>query len=62
MVDIGEQYPEGFRVTPKDPDTQLFTDASSIGLGAHWDTLTVSGVWSKQEKTLHINVLELKAA
>ena len=32
----------GAPVTPTEPDTQLFTDASNIGWGAHWNTLTVS--------------------
>ena len=57
----GHNILRGSRVTPKDSDTQLFTDALSIDWGAHWDTLTGSDVWSQQEKTLHINVLELKA-
>ena len=48
-------------VTLTEPDTQLFTDASNIGWGAHWNTLTVSGVWTTTEKTLHINILELEA-
>ena len=42
-------------------DTQLFTDASNIGWGAHWNALTVSGVWTTTEKTLYINVFELEA-
>jgi len=51
----------GTPVTLTEPDNQLFTDASNIGWGAHWNTLTVSGVWTTTEKTLHINVLELEA-
>ena len=51
----------GAAVTQTEPDTQLFTDASNIGWGAHWNALTVSGVWTTTEKTLHINVLELEA-
>ena len=51
----------GASVTPIEPDTQLFTDASNIGWGAHLNALTVSGVWTTTEKTLHINVLELEA-
>ena len=51
----------GAPVILTEPDTQLFTDASNIGWGAHWNTLTVSGVWTTIEKTLHINVLELEA-
>ena len=51
----------GATVTLTGPDIQLFTDASNIGWGAQWHTLTVSGVWTTTEKTLHINVLELEA-
>ena len=51
----------GAPVTQTAPDTQLFTDASNIGWGARWNALTVSGVWTTTEKTLHINVLELEA-
>ena len=51
----------GAPVTPTELDTQLFTDASNIGWGAHWNALMVSGVWTTTEKTLHINVLELEA-
>ena len=51
----------GAPVTPTEPNTQLFTDALNIGWGAHWNALTVSGVWTTTEKTLHINALELEA-
>ena len=51
----------GAPVTPTESDTQLFTAASNIGWGALWNALTVSGVWTTTEKTLHINVLELEA-
>ena len=40
---------------------QLFTDASNEGWGAHLDQSSTKGLWSDQEKRLHINVLELKA-
>ena len=36
----------GAPVTSTEPDTQLFTDASNIGRGAHWKALTVTGVWT----------------
>ena len=61
MVEISTQWSEGAPVTPTKPDTQLFTDASNIDWGAHWNALTVSGVWTTTEKTLHINVFELEA-
>ena len=40
---------------------QLFTDASNEGWGAHLGDFTARGLWSTQESTLHINLLELKA-
>ena len=46
---------------PKDCSIQLFTDASNDGWGAHLDQSSTKGQWSKQEKRLHINVLELNA-
>ena len=41
-------------VTLTEPDTQLFTDASNIGWGAHWNALTVSGVWTTTEKRTRV--------
>ena len=43
------------------PDLHLYSDASSSGWGAHLLDQNVSGVWSDQEKLLHINLLEMKA-
>ena len=43
------------------PDLHLYSDASSSGWGAHLLDQNVSGVWSTQEKLLHINLLEMKA-
>ena len=45
----------------KDHSIQLFTDASNEGWGAHLDQVSTKGLWSEQEKRLHINFLELKA-
>ena len=42
-------------------DLHLYSDASSSGWGAHLLDQNVSGVWSDQEKLLHINLLEMKA-
>ena len=39
----------------------LLTDVSVKGWRAHTGDLTVSGMWSDTETSLHINVLELKA-
>ena len=41
--------------------TQLFTDASKSGWGAHSDTFQASGEWSAREAILHINQLEMLA-
>ena len=38
----------------------LYSDASCSGWGAHLLDQHVSGVWSDQEKLLHINLLEMK--
>ena len=43
------------------PDLRLYSDASRAGWGAHLLDQLVSGVWSHQESSLHINLLELKA-
>ena len=43
------------------PKDQLFTDASNEGWGDHLDQSSTKGLWSDQEKRLHIDVLELKA-
>ena len=42
-------------------DLHLYSDASSSGWGAHLLDQKVSGMWSAQEKLLHINLLEMKA-
>ena len=47
---------------PKDHSIQRFTDASNEAWGAHLEPSSTQGLWSPQEKGLHINVLELKAA
>ena len=52
---------EGAGLHPKDHSIQLFTDASNEGWGAHLEQSSSQGLWSEQEKRLHINVLELKA-
>ena len=52
---------ERLRPSPKDHRIQLFTNGSNEGWGAHLDQSSTKGLWSDQEKRLHINVLELKA-
>ena len=51
----------GVRFGTPAPDLHLYSDASSSGVGAHLLDQNVSGVWSAQEKLLHINLLEMKA-
>ena len=51
----------GVRFGAPAPDLHLYSDASSSGWGAHLPAQNVSGVWSDQEKLLHINLLEMNA-
>ena len=51
----------GFQFGAPAPDLHLYSDASCSLWGAHLLDQHVSGVWSDQEKLLHINVLEMKA-
>ena len=51
----------GVRFGTPAPDLHLYLDASCSGWGAHLLDQHVSGVWSDQEKLLHINLLEMKA-
>lgn len=44
------------------PDLIITTDSSLTGWGAVCNGKVVSGLWTRQEKAFHINVLELKAA
>ena len=63
MVD-GETPTRGdaLRGTPPPPqELRLYSDASRSGWGAHLLDQSVSGLWSDQETSLHINVLEMKA-
>ena len=58
LVD-GEGSPvSGVRFGTPAPDLHLYSDASSSGWVAHLLDQNVSGVWSAQEKLLHINLLE----
>ena len=44
------------------PNVHLFTDASSVGYGAHTDSGSyIQGQWSKEDMLLHINSKELLA-
>ena len=52
---------KGVRFGAPAPDLHLYSDASRSGWGAQLLDQVVSGVWSEQEKLLHINLLEMKA-
>ena len=43
------------------PDVDLYTDASNLGWGGHLHHRSTGGGWSLEERSLHINALELKA-
>ena len=43
------------------PDLFLYTDASTLGWGASLLQESISGMWALHERSLHINVLELRA-
>ena len=47
--------------TPPLPQLQLFTDASTKAWGPHLTSHQTSGMWSPQQRSLHINNLELLA-
>ena len=44
------------------PEMEIETDASKMGWGAYCMGDFTGGCWSQEEKTLHINALELIAA
>ena len=52
----------GLPLHPPTPQIELFTDSSTEGWGAHTESKTGSVLWSQEEKFLHINVLEMRAA
>ena len=43
------------------PSLLLYTDASATDCGTHLLDLTATGLWSWEERGLHINMLEMKA-
>ena len=50
----------GIPIRPFQADYTIFTDASSQGWGAHMGDSKVSGFWTRIDRKLHINCLELK--
>ena len=52
---------ERLRPSSQRPQYPTLSDASNDGLGSRLEQNSTQGLWSPQEKGLHINVLELKA-
>ena len=52
---------KGIKLQPQAPDVQLFTDASTVGWGAHIGQAQASGQWPPSLLDHHINYLELLA-
>ena len=50
----------GIPIRPFQADYTIFTDASSQGWGAHMGDSKTSGIWTRIDRKLHINCLELK--
>ena len=51
----------GIPIRPFQADFTVFTDASKQGWGAHMGDSKISGTWTRMDRKLHINCLELKA-
>ena len=58
---VGDHLLTGVRFWTPAPYLHLYSDASCSGWGAPLLDQHVSGMWSDQEKLLHINLLEMKA-
>ena len=56
-----ERLSRGISLRPKTPHLQLFSDASRKGWGAVIEDLHLSGKWSQEQQSEHINLLELRA-
>ncbi|KAK3094975.1 hypothetical protein FSP39_008608 [Pinctada imbricata] len=56
------QEHNGKQLLKPSPDLMIESDASNLGWGAVCQDMKMGGPWSKEEKKLHINALELKAA
>ena len=52
---------QGVPITLPSPATEIFTDASHSGWGAHMAEHHTSGVWEADVSASHINTLELRA-
>jgi len=51
----------GVPLVPPPHNVRVFTDASTQGWGAHVEGVEFQGLWSRTERLLHINVLEMRA-
>ncbi|KAL8583503.1 hypothetical protein ACOMHN_056313 [Nucella lapillus] len=51
----------GVPITLPPAEEDLFTDASTVGWGAHVGSLTAAGQWPEELRACHINRLELEA-
>ncbi|KAJ8928987.1 hypothetical protein NQ314_018373, partial [Rhamnusium bicolor] len=49
-------------IKPSRFSLEIFSDASSIGWGAHCNGQRCRGFWEEADKSKHINYLEIKAA
>ena len=61
MVARGRQCASRSTITLNKTCSEIFTDASKEGWGAHLNEHTARGTWSLPESKLHINYIELKA-
>ena len=50
----------GIPIQPFQAKFTIFTDASTQGWGAHMEDSQISGTWTRLDRQLHINCLELK--
>ena len=51
----------GVPISLPTPQQELYTDASVVGWGAHFEEHSASGTWSPIQKSWHINLLEMQA-
>ena len=58
---IGDRLTRGRSLKEEEVQVYLYSDASIEGWGATLEKKKISGLWSAEEKSHHINVLELKA-
>ena len=61
LVAESTKFLKGADLHPQEHNVQVFTDASNVGWGTHLNQDSIKGLWSDLEKSLHINISELKA-